>query len=218
MKGYTFDSRTGVRDFRAVNVSGNLSTDNTAYVTKFLNAGDHRFHFTAQCSHEFLRYPTMVGEDGPMRKQVVFTNRINYKAEVTYTLKGNYKLGACFDESDIFSRINSANRSNTAEHRYVPRVWTELKLPFGLQLNCYMNYMIVHGEQNRGMDPTQCILNANLRYQLNSRWSIRVEGYDLLGQQKPYTNVVSATGRTQTIVNTLPRYVMLTVAYSFHTR
>lgn len=58
----------------------------------------------------------------------------------------------------------------------------------------------------------------NREAQLNDSWSIRLEGYDLLGQQKPYTNVVSASGRTQTIVNTLPRYGLLTVAYRFNTR
>lgn len=218
VKGYTFNSLTGVRDFQTVNVSGNLANSNTAYVTKFLTIGDHVFNFTIQGDYEFLRYANMIGEDGPMKKQVVFSNRIGIEAAVTYTLMKKYTLGAKFEESDLFSRSNSDSRANTVEHMYIPRVWTNLKLPYGLQLNCDMTYRIIRGADNRGMDPTQCILNANLLYQLNNNWSFRLEGYDLLGQQKPYTNVVSAIGRTQTLVNTLPRYGMLTVAYKFNTR
>lgn len=218
VKGYTFDSSTGVRDFQTVNVSGNLASNTAVYVTKFLTVGDHAFNFTVQGYHEFWRYPTMIGEDGPMRKQVVFSNKTGYQAQVTYTLKSKYTFGAKFEGIELFSRRNSGGSANTAEHRYVPRVWTNLKLPFGLQFNCDMNYMIINGAEGTGIKPTQCLLNASLRYQLNDNWSFRLEGYDLLGQQKPYTNVVSATGRTQTVVNTLPRYGMLTVAYKFNTR
>ncbi len=100
----------------------------------------------------------------------------------------------------------------------MPQAWINLKLPFRFSFNSTMNYLIYKGIESKGMNPNQCLLNANLRYQLNDNWSFRVEAYDILNQQKPYSNVVSAISRTQTIVNTLPRYFLLSVAYKFNTR
>lgn len=218
VKGYTFDSKTGVRDFQTVNVSGNLYSSSNIYFYKSFEFGNNEIDFNLGADYVFRRYANMLGEDGPMRKQVVFSNRFGYAARVEYTFMGRYSLGGRFGGSNIFSRTNSSDRANSVERHLVPQAWIRLKLPLKLTFNANMNYMIIRGTANRDMDPSQCIVNASLRYDLNDSWNFRVEGYDLLNQQKPYTNVISASGRTQTITNALPRFVMFTVGYKFNTR
>ncbi len=218
MKGYTYDTQTGIRDFQTVNVSGNLSTGIYTYFYKSIPLGNHEITLRANGEYGFNRYANMIGEDGPMRKQVVYSNSFGYTAEAGYTFNGKYTVGGRFYSLNMFSRTNSDVRANTVERRFTPQMWMNLKLPYNISFNATMNYIIIKGMDNRGMDPNHCLLNANLNYQLNDNWSFKVEGYDILNQQKPYTNVISAAGRTQTIVNALPRYVMLTVGYKFNTK
>lgn len=218
VKGYIFNSKTGVRDFQTVNVSGNINSELVLYFIKSFNFENHEISMQVNGRYGYDRYANMIGEDGPMRKQVVNSDVFGYFAYMQYTFSGKYSLGGQFIARNIFSRSNSAILANTVERQYTPRAWINLKLPFGLSFNTSMNYIIIKGIDNRGMNPNHCLLNAYLRYQLNDNWSFKVEGYDILNQQKPYTNVISAAGRTQTIVNALPRYVMLTVGYKFNTK
>lgn len=218
VRGYTYNSSTGVRDFQTVNVSGNLYSSSNIYFYKSFEFGNNEIDFNVGADYMFRRYANMLGEDGPMRKQVVFSNRFGYAARVEYTFMGRYSLGGRFGGSNIFSRTNSSDRANSVERHLVPQAWIRLKLPLKLTFDANMNYMIIRGTANRDMDPSQCIVDASLRYDLNDSWNFRVEGYDLLNQQKPYTNVISASGRTQTITNALPRFVMFTVGYKFNTR
>lgn len=218
VNGYTYNSETGIRDFQTVNVSGNLSSSVDLGLYKSLGFGNNEINFNVGPSYEFTRYANMIGDDGPMQKQVVFSNRFGYSARVDYTFMSKYTIGGGFYSYNIFSRSNSSMRANTVERRMVPRAWINLKLPFKLSFNTSMNYMIIKGMDNKGMNPNQCLLNANIRYQLNDNWSFKLEAYDILNQQKPYTNVISASGRTQSIVNTLPRYCMFTVGYKFNTK
>lgn len=218
VRGYSYDSKTGVRDFQTVNVSGNILSGYGIYFIKSITLGNHEISFQVNSQYGFDRFANMIGEDGPMRKQVVYSNSFGYSAYLEYTLLGKYTVGGQFISKNVFSRTNSNIRANTVERRMVPKTWINLKLPFNLSFNASMNYIIIKGIDNRGMNPNHCLLNANIRYQLNDNWSFKVEGYDLLNQQKPYTNLISAAARTQTIVNSLPRYVMFTVGYKFNTK
>ena len=129
-----------------------------------------------------------------MQKQVVFTNGFNYGVQVEYSFMSRYSIGGSFNSINNFSRTNSRNQSRSVERRLVPRAWLNIKLPFNLSINCDIQYISIHGIDSKGIDPNQCLLNSNIRYQLNANWSLRIEGYDLLGQQKPYSNVVTADG------------------------
>jgi len=57
--------------------------------------------------------------------------------------------------------------------------------------------------------------NAEVSYKLKEAWTFSVRGYDILNQTKSIGYTVNAQGRTQEVYNTLPRFVMFTVKYSF---
>ncbi len=218
VNGYTYNSRTGVRDFQTVNVSGNLSSYSDIDFYKSMTFGNHEISVTVGGYYGFNRYANMIGEDGPMQKQIVYSNTFGYNARVEYTLLSKYTFGGRFYSTNGLTRTHSGVRANTVERRLMPQAWINLKLPFRFSFNANMNYMIYKGVGSKDMNPNQCLVNANLRYQLNDNWSFKVEAYDILNQQKPYSNIVSAISRTQTVVNALPRYVMFTVGYKFNTK
>lgn len=218
VKGYTYNTQTGVRDFQSVNVSGNLRSYSDIDFYKSMTFGDHEISFSVDGYYSFDRYANMMGEDGPMHKQVVYSNTFGYSGRVEYVLMGKYSIGGGFRSSNTFSRTNSNERSNTLQRQLIPNARINLKLPFRLTFGMNMNYFIYKGVDNKSMNPNQCILTANLRYQLNDNWSLSAEAYDILNQNNAYSNLISAVSRVQTVVNTLPRYFMLTVGYKFNTR
>lgn len=217
-RGYTFDSNSGVRNFKTVNVSGNLSNSESANFYKALGFGNHELSFNINANYEFTRYANMIGEDGPMRKQVVLSNHFGYSTQIRYGLMGRYSISCGFNGMNIFSHTNSRIQAGSVERRFIPKSILELRLPHNIYFLGEMNYLIIQGTNNIGMNPNQCIVNATISYSLGEHWIFRIEGHDLLNQQKPYTNIVTASGRTQTIVNNLPRYIMFTIGYNFNSR
>ena len=65
------------------------------------------------------------------------------------------------------------------------------------------------------LDTTDPIWNARLTYcpPRHSRWVFMVDGFDLLHKLSNVNYAVTASGRTVSYTNTLPRYVMLSVQY-----
>ncbi len=64
------------------------------------------------------------------------------------------------------------------------------------------------------LDTTDPIWNLRLTYTpCKSRWLFTVDGFDLLHKLSNVHYAVSASGRTVTYSNTLPRYMLLTAHY-----
>ncbi|MBD5280421.1 MAG: outer membrane beta-barrel protein [Bacteroides sp.] len=218
VKGYTFNSATGVRDFQTVNVNGNREFNTHINLQKTFTFGIHELRPMVYLHYNYFRYANMIGEDGPMNKQMVNSNDFMYQIMTDYTLLQKYSFMVGVRGNDIHSHMQSTKNADTNSTNTTIDLRTNLKLPFNLSFFGQMSYTSYKGTDSRGMNPNQCILNANINYTLNANWSFKVQGYDLLGQQKPYTNRVSASSRVQTIVNTLPRYTMFTVTYKFNTK
>ena len=173
-RGYIFDSNSGRRVFQTVNVSGNLSNSESVNFYKSFGFGQHELSINAGADYEFIRFANMIGENGPMQKQVVFSNRLGYSTRFGYTLMARYSLSCGMKGLNIFSHANSGLMANTKERRLIPRGSIELRLPLNLFFLGEVDYMIVKGTENVGMNPNQCIVNANLSYNLTERWIFRI--------------------------------------------
>ena len=67
------------------------------------------------------------------------------------------------------------------------------------------------------MNGTEWIWNARLiRPFLKGRLLFALDGYDILGQRSNITRVINAQGRTETYMNSLPKYVLLNMIYRFN--
>lgn len=218
VNGYTYNTETGIRDYQARNVSGNMGTGHSLQGSRSFGPENHQFSVRANVNYRFYRLANLIGENGPVEKQTVYSNEFGYGANIEYVLLTKYTFRCGIYATNKFSRTNSIHIGNTLSRHTAPYVDINLKLPYRFSVNCGMNYVIERGSANKDMNFNQCNLNADIQYQLNSNWTFKLRGYDLLNQNRPYTNIISATGRVQTIVSTLPRYVMFSVAYKFNTK
>ena len=66
--------------------------------------------------------------------------------------------------------------------------------------------------------PSQCVLNAEISKLLfNNNVTLALRGYDLLGQSKNLTVTDNSNYHSESINNTLGRYVVLSVSWRFGT-
>jgi hypothetical protein len=67
------------------------------------------------------------------------------------------------------------------------------------------------------LNTNDLVWNASLsRSFLKSRLTVRLEGFDLLGQLSSTVIFINGQGRTETVSNTLPRYAMLHLSYKLN--
>ena len=86
----------------------------------------------------------------------------------------------------------------------------------GLSLAADMDYNWYNGYSSA--QPSQCVLNAEISKLLfNNTVTLTLKGYDILGQSKNLTVSDNANYHSESVNNTLGRYVVLTVAWRFGT-
>ena len=87
--------------------------------------------------------------------------------------------------------------------------------PWGITLNTDCSLYTRGGYSDETMNTHEWIWNAELSKSFLRKKSlvIRLLGYDLLHQRHNVLRTLNAQGRTETWYNTIPRYVMLTLAY-----
>ena len=67
------------------------------------------------------------------------------------------------------------------------------------------------------MNSSELIWNLRLTKKLlKDNLTLSLDGFDLLGQLNNTTFTLDAQGRTETWTSSIPRYLMLHVAYKFH--
>lgn len=218
VRGYTYNSNTGVRDYEAQNVSGSCGYFAILQGYKAFGPENHQISIRANVQHFFNRRVNLIGEDGPLEQQIIYNNRLGFYFSAKYTLLKSYTLSAGITDVNYFSRSGSELIGNTVTRKIIPNVSIDLKLPYNFSFNTNMEYRINKGSANKAMNFNECILGASLQYQLNSNWGFKIQGYDLLNQQRNTTIDYSASGRTQIINMSLPRYVLFSVTYKFNTK
>lgn len=87
--------------------------------------------------------------------------------------------------------------------------------PWSITLNTDRSLYTRGGYSDETMNTHEWIWNAELSKSFLRKKSlvIRLRGYDLLHQRHNVVRTLNAQGRTETWYNTIPRYMMLTMAY-----
>ena len=94
---------------------------------------------------------------------------------------------------------------------------TTLKLPWKLRFGTDATLFVQRGYAYEELNRSLCIWNAFLsRSVLHGKGTIRLAGYDMLGQQVNMTRRFSASSRAVSTFNGVNRYFLLQFFYRFH--
>jgi hypothetical protein len=97
---------------------------------------------------------------------------------------------------------------------YNARANLTLNLAYNWELATDLNLYARRGYSDSTLNTTDWIWNASIsKTLLRGNLVVKAEAVDLLAQVSQVRNVINAQGRTETWVNSLPRYALLHLIY-----
>lgn len=213
-RGYTYDTSTGVRNTSVYNVDGNRSHMFSNYFSWQFGT-KKQFSLSSTTDLNLSRYADMVGINlnAPSLQKV---NNTTYGEKLNLS----WQIGSQMLQlrADYYNRRTSSDREdfNTINARHFNYGLTgSFKLPGGFGISTDFICYTRRGYGVDYLDTTDPIWNVRLSYnpQRYKRLVFMLDGFDMLHKLSNVNYAVTATGRTVTYTNTLPRYLLLTVQY-----
>lgn len=213
VRGYTYDTTTGVRHNRTYNVDGNNSFDaGNNFMIQF--GPKQQFSLDLPTSAGVMNYADMIGVDmsEPVQSKVrntVLSQGMKFAWQIgsqTLEVNGRALTRRTTSTREDFNDFNARHFNYGVIGRFV--------LPGGFGVNTDFTFYTRRGYGVSYLDTTDAIWNVRLTYTpRGGRWVFMADGFDLLHQLSNVNYAVNASGRTVSYTNALPRYVMFSVQY-----
>ena len=218
--GYSYDTRTGVRTYRADNVNGNWDAAASYSFEQPLDKMK-KLTFQTRTVLKYINSVDLIGKSETGSYQA--TRNAVQTLLMSETLKLDYKMGSSSQvgvkASATWRNVNGDamdfDRINAVDLNY--GATASISLPWHLQLGTDLTMYSRRGYKGSSMNTNDLLWNARLSYtMLKGKLTWMLDGFDILGNLNNITRTVNAQGRTETYNNALPRYAILHVAYHFN--
>ncbi|MBF1457381.1 MAG: outer membrane beta-barrel protein [Prevotella nigrescens] len=213
-----FDNATGISTIYPTSVNGNW---NTKFEVEFKRALDkaNKILFSNNFSTNYNHSVDMASIAGSTESQRSIVNNWEFGDElkVNYRLNDNYEF--TFHTGGKYYLINSerVGFEKIKASDYNIGLNAQIVLPWELQLTTDMTMFARRGYQQTEMNTTDWIWNVQLaRTFLKGHLTAKLQGFDLLQQLSNTRYVINSQGRTESWNNSIPRYVMLSLAWKFN--
>ena len=239
-QGQTYDATTGITTYRPENVEGNWQTYFFNFLNMPLDKpkrlmmniythGDYTRHVdiaATTASPAATASATNVGASAMQQQPLTHVNNyyIENRLTLSYTL-GNLALSLptyieyrhTTNQEGTITPINALNFQYGLTANYNFKRNDENRLPRWLQgftLATDLKMFSRRGYGSAELNTNDLVWNASIaRSFFKDRLTVRLEGFDLLGQLSSTLIFINGQGRTETVNNTLPRYLMLHLSY-----
>ena len=213
-----FDKTTGASIIYPTSVNGNW---NTKFEVEFKRTLDkaNKILFSNNFSTNYNHSVDMASIAGSTESQRSIVNNWEFGDElkVNYRLNDNYEF--TFHTGGKYYLINSerVGFEKIKASDYNMGLNAQIVLPWELQLTTDMTMFARRGYQQTEMNTTDWIWNVQLaRTFLKGHLTAKLQGLDLLQQLSNTRYVINSQGRTESWNNSIPRYVMLSLAWKFN--
>lgn len=216
-RGYTYDTTTGIRTNRMYNVDGNRSCS-------FSNNLNIQFgsknQFTASSATSIAagQYTDMIGTNSA-EPQLTKVDNNTFSERLTLAWQiGKQSISL---NGEFLNRHSSSSRPDfqTIDANHLSYgIIANFKLPYNIGINTDFNVYTRRGYGVKELDTSDAIWNIRLTWTpaKAKSWTFMADGFDMLHQLSNVNYAVTASGRTISYSNALPRYFMLSVQYKFH--
>lgn len=213
-----YDMRTGISTLMPVSVNGNWRMEGQTGLSLPLDSA-RRWTIGNQLS---VRYDhnvdmTTTEKDAASMRSVV--NNWQLEDEVKLNFRPNdrmeFALLAGGTYYFIHSRRNGFNNVHAGDYKV--GLTTEFQLPWSIAFGSNMTLYARRGYYESMMNTTDWVWNAHLsRSLMKGALVVKLTGFDLLHQLTNTRYEMNAQGRTEVWYNSLPRYMMLSLAWKFN--
>lgn len=209
-----YDRNSGVSTWRPENVDGNwVASAGTSYVLPFARSGFIEFsgssNFNYRNSVDFatqtLDLTRSEVHNLNLSQEVAFQFNVKRHA---FTLRGKVNWLKSNSQLALFDPISAFDYTATAN--------ITLNFPYNWQLTTDMNMYARRGYNDNTLNSTDWVWNASVsKSLLKGKFTVKLNAVDMLGQISHVRKTINAQGRTETWVNSMPRYAMLHLIYRF---
>lgn len=215
-----YNNKTGVLTTKPQNVDGNAQ-----FRLELESAGFLSPKFTHKLAHHFtFNYAKSVDYSGQTLEELAQTKTVHnyiFMEELTYS----FTLPSTKVRGELAPYVQY-HRSTATHHDFAPlhatifgtRVSLFAELPWAMRLQTDLRSVSRRGYNDASMNDNEFIWNATLTKTFSQKFSMSLEGFDLLGQRKNIIRLVNAQSRTETVVNNLRQYVMLHLTWTLNKR
>ena len=213
-----FDKTTGASIIYPTSVNGNW---NTKFEVEFKRALDkaNKILFSNNFSTNYNHSVDMASIAGSTESQRSIVNNWEFGDELKVNCRLNDNYEFTFHTGGKYYLINSerVGFEKIKASDYNIGLNAQIVLPWELQLTTDMTMFARRGYQQTEMNTTDWIWNVQLaRTFLKGHLTAKLQGFDLLQQLSNTRYVINSQGRTESWNNSIPRYVMLSLAWKFN--
>lgn len=213
---YDYDRATGVRTFRPANVNGNHNINYQLGGNLYLDRA-RKWWIYNSLNLGAGRLTDLMSTDGfnTFDKKIINTFSISDNMGIEYDFRG-HTIGAN-------AGINRQHSSSTKQD-FTPFDITTFKyggkcrfvLPYKIELSSDLTMYSNRGYDYHEMNTNQLVWNGRISKPImKGNLIMAIDGYDILGNVKSISYMINGDNRTETWVNNIPSYVMLSLRWNF---
>lgn len=214
VRGYSFDTATGIRTIRSYNTSGNWEAGVSNNISLPIDK-KRRFMLSSNTAMKYGHATDVIGTDQEQPSPFTIRNRI-----ASEDISLNWNLARWIN---IVGKAAVEYRNTSSEHKDFNNIHaftgkygiiTTLKFARNFSFSSDLTLFTRNGYNMPSLDHSDLVWNARVAYALDKgRWNLMLDGFDLLHRLSSVQYAVNAQGRTVTYLNSLPRFLMLHIQY-----
>lgn len=213
-----YDMRTGISTLMPVSVNGNWRMEGQTGLSLPLDSA-RRWTIGNQLSVRYDHNVDMTTTEKDVASMRSVVNNWQLEDEVKLNFRPNdrmeFALLAGGTYYFIHSRRNGFNNVHAGDYKV--GLTTEFQLPWSIAFGSDMTLYARRGYYESMMNTTDWVWNAHLsRSLMKGALVVKLTGFDLLHQLTNTRYEMNAQGRTEVWYNSLPRYMMLSLAWKFN--
>lgn len=216
--GLTFDKSTGVSTIKPQSVNGNWKANFSTGYTQAIDKA-HKWTIDNQLSANYNHNVDLATVEGYADSQRSIVHNYQLDDNIKLNFRPDDKNEICLHAGGTYNIIKG-ERSGFEDIKagdYRVGMNAQVALPWKFNLTSDITMFARRGYQSEEMNTTDWVWNAQLtRAFLNGRLISKLSGFDILHQLSNTQYAVNAQGRTERWHNSIPRYVMLSLAWSFN--
>lgn len=210
-----YNRATGVSTWMPKNINGNWNTyESVQYNMPF--GKNEAFQFQTVTTASYVHSVDYASESETLERSEVNNLTLGEQLALSYRV-GKHTFGIRGSLSWLNSRSAREGYDDISAFDITAGANATLNLPMNWQITTDLNLYNRSGYSDRTLNTTNWVWNASLaKTLLKGNLTFRLNAVDILKQISNVQHTVNAQGRTETWVNSQPRYVMLHVVYRFN--
>lgn len=213
-----YDMRTGVSTIKPVSVNGNWRMEGQTGFTLPLDSA-RRWTLDSSLSVRYNHNVDMTNTEENASSLRSIVNNWQMGDEVKLNFRPNDRIEFALHASGTYYYINSqrSDLKNIHAGDYQVGLTTDLQFPWSIAFGSDITLYARRGYYDSMMNTTDWVWNAHLsRSFMKGALVAKLTGFDLLHQLSSTRYEMNAQGRTEVWYNSLPRYIMLSLAWKFN--